>query len=648
MIRGTILLVIDLVLLLALTFLPMFRTGEEDKGDGFSSVVLPAPKKVSPWRTVVFYTLVMGAAIVVVAARGTLSDWYASSVANLTNTVTGTPNLSHSYHESVLALVPILGSIDVVIFSFVLRASLIRKIASALNAVLIVALAVSMNALLLVTWHGTGAQVGPRSLVGIVCNIFFGTIVMFRLIMSSFQLPRPTMVRPGRRGLTVDGFLAFLSIASAVILVLLALTLLRAYTGHRTAQIGAFMAYPMLWMLIFGCLFLFASRGKWPAIGHDKIPLDVIIPAYNETAGIHYTLRSIDRAAARYGGPVRVILADDGSTDGTGDLARAEMAAFRAATGIVVPGRHLGKAMALNTALSYCDADVVVRIDADVMIEDEAFLPLPTWFKDPSVGTVGGMTYPRQDGHSFFHKMRLFECLISFGFGRQALSRVDAISCIPGTYTAFLRKPVIEFGGFVSGMNGEDADLTMLLGRLGYRVIVDPRIVIQEDVPPTLGEFREQRIRWNRAGTHMISRHSPFRSGVVGRRIWLTYTRLLTMRLTSILRPCAFVYMVALAVAAPAARPVALTLLSVYLVSSAPQFVVMMGLAVRHRFGHRIPWLVCWFAFTMLRRVFVVESLFTLPIRPVRFPLWSRSARLAEAAAVAAVGTERPMAWPPG
>ena len=47
-------------------------------------------------------------------------------------------------------------------------------------------------------------------------------------------------------------------------------------------------------------------------------------------------------------------------------------------------------------------------------------------------------------------------------------------------------------------MNGEDTDLTMQIGRLGYRVVVDPRISSYEDVPRSPGEFVEQRTRWAR------------------------------------------------------------------------------------------------------------------------------------------------------
>ena len=77
-------------------------------------------------------------------------------------------------------------------------------------------------------------------------------------------------------------------------------------------------------------------------------------------------------------------------------------------------------------------------------------------------------------------------------------SLVDAIVVIPGTFTAFRRGPAVTAGGFPVGMNGEDADLTMHIGRLGYRVAVDPRIRSYEDVPRNPGEFVEQRTRWAR------------------------------------------------------------------------------------------------------------------------------------------------------
>ena len=48
-------------------------------------------------------------------------------------------------------------------------------------------------------------------------------------------------------------------------------------------------------------------------------PVSVIVPAYNEAAGIEAAVRSI--AASTH--PVEIIVVDDGSTDGTADIVEA-------------------------------------------------------------------------------------------------------------------------------------------------------------------------------------------------------------------------------------------------------------------------------------------------------------------------------------
>jgi hopene-associated glycosyltransferase HpnB len=71
-------------------------------------------------------------------------------------------------------------------------------------------------------------------------------------------------------------------------------------------------------------------------------PVDVVVPARDEAASIAATLKSL--LAQDYPGPLRVILVDDGSTDGTGDIARQ-----------LVPspsGRGLGEGGASGTALT--------------------------------------------------------------------------------------------------------------------------------------------------------------------------------------------------------------------------------------------------------------------------------------------------------
>ncbi|HEV2361112.1 MAG TPA: glycosyltransferase family 2 protein [Acidimicrobiales bacterium] len=622
---GVVALVVDLVVLLAWIVFPFFRRGDEDKGDGFASVKITMPHKTSPWRMAIFYTISIGVTVLCVVERKPVGNWFASAVANLVNAVTARPDLTNSWDHSVVASIPVIVAANISLFGLMLKAPLLRRLMTALNGVASLLITITADAFLLVIWRdygAQGAQVGPREFLGVILlNVGVGTLVMVRVITSSFEFPRPTAVPLKRHRWTADGAIAFMIVVGSVAVVVVAETLIHIYGTPGWIAAGSHLAYPLLWMSIFVGLLLISRRGGMPPATPERPPIDVIIPAYNETAGIHLTLRSIDRAAVRYGGPVRVILADDGSTDGTGDLARSEMAAFKAATGIVVPGNHLGKAAALNTALSYTEAEIIVRIDADIIIDEAAFVTLPAWFADPEIGTVGSMTYPRPDMPSWFNRMRLFECLVSFGFTRQAQLRVDAIACIPGTYTAFRRDPVVSIGGFVVGMNGEDTDLTMQIGRLGYKVIIDPRIVVYEDVPQTLADFREQRIRWNRAGTQVFARHSPWTSGFAGPRVWLTYFRITSMRFTSIARPIVLAFLITSSIVDPKSRALWLVILASIAVAGLPTYIAIALIAARHNLASRLRWLPFWYVFTMIRRLFIVESLFTLPTRPLRSPL---------------------------
>ena len=108
-------------------------------------------------------------------------------------------------------------------------------------------------------------------------------------------------------------------------------------------------------------------------------------------------MQSIDAAAKRYQGPVKVILCDDGSLDDTVRLAQQAMAEFHYATGEIIHGGHMGKSAALNKALSHCTADYVYRVDADCTVHEDCFLySVPYFLADPQIGLVGAFTLPKE------------------------------------------------------------------------------------------------------------------------------------------------------------------------------------------------------------------------------------------------------------
>ncbi len=201
---------------------------------------------------------------------------------------------------------------------------------------------------------------------------------------------------------------------------------------------GSFLIRSALLALVNG----FTVRPE-PPVGDERPPIDVIIPAYNEAEVIVETLQAIDVAAGRYGGPVRVILMNDGSSDRTKELAEATMHGFRHAHGHVYDGRHGGKSEALNAALALTTSDVVVRIDADTIVGEWSLVYLPRWFRDPQIGLVEPMCFPRSGRRSVFPHMRLFEELKQFGLNHRTMTTVDGVNVVPGVFTAFRRNVAV-------------------------------------------------------------------------------------------------------------------------------------------------------------------------------------------------------------
>ena len=98
-------------------------------------------------------------------------------------------------------------------------------------------------------------------------------------------------------------------------------------------------------------------------------PVDVVVPARDEAESIEACLRSL--LAQEYGGAVRVILVDDGSTDGTGEIARGIHTVVRleVLTGRPRPAGWSGKQWAVHQGVERGDAPLVFLCDADIVHE---------------------------------------------------------------------------------------------------------------------------------------------------------------------------------------------------------------------------------------------------------------------------------------
>jgi polyisoprenyl-phosphate glycosyltransferase len=91
--------------------------------------------------------------------------------------------------------------------------------------------------------------------------------------------------------------------------------------------------------------------------------LSVVAPLYNEIDTIEEFHRRV--AAALEGVPFELVLVDDGSTDGTGELLEA-IAEADARVRVIPLSRNFGHQVALTAALDHARGNPVVMLDADL------------------------------------------------------------------------------------------------------------------------------------------------------------------------------------------------------------------------------------------------------------------------------------------
>jgi glycosyltransferase involved in cell wall biosynthesis len=96
----------------------------------------------------------------------------------------------------------------------------------------------------------------------------------------------------------------------------------------------------------------------------------VVVPAYNEAPVIPDLVREIRTTFERNGLGGEVILVDDGSTDGTAEVARREAGDWEAIR-VVRHRKNLGKTEAMVTAARTTDREVLLVFDADLQHSTE-------------------------------------------------------------------------------------------------------------------------------------------------------------------------------------------------------------------------------------------------------------------------------------
>ena len=288
--------------------------------------------------------------------------------------------------------------------------------------------------------------------------------------------------------------------------------------------------------------------------------VSVVVPAFNEAAGIAHSVRSLLSMHYRH---LQVVVVNDGSVDETMDVLRREFsleafpyayvpvistqpvrAVYRSTTNpklLVVDKENGGKADALNCGINVTEEPLVCSIDADSILDEDALLLSCRPFIDEPERTVAmggivrvgngctiehGQVLKVELPRSALANMQVVEYLRAFLSGRIGWSHINALLIISGAFGVFRRDVLQHVGGYATDSVGEDGELVVRIHRVlraegrDYRIGFVPDPVCWTEAPEKLGALRRQRTRWQRGLFDMIWLHRVMlfnpRYGAVG------------------------------------------------------------------------------------------------------------------------------------
>ncbi len=210
-----------------------------------------------------------------------------------------------------------------------------------------------------------------------------------------------------------------------------------------------------------------------PAYPAGAPAVDVVIPARDEAEGIEAALRSL--LAQDYAGPLRIIVVDDGSTDGTGRIARGVGTPGSAGTGLARatvldgaarPAGWSGKLWAVSQGVDHTTADLILLTDADIVHAPAHVATLVARAERDGLDLVSEMVELRAESLAeralvpafvFF-----FQMLYPFARVNDPASRTAAAA----GGTMLLRRRALERIGGIAGLRGALIDDVALAARV--------------------------------------------------------------------------------------------------------------------------------------------------------------------------------------
>jgi biofilm PGA synthesis N-glycosyltransferase PgaC len=218
----------------------------------------------------------------------------------------------------------------------------------------------------------------------------------------------------------------------------------------------------------------------------------VIVPCHNEAPQVRDTIRALSEL--RYP-DYEIIAVDDGSTDATATILEALAAEEPRLCLLRLPANR-GKAAALRAGVQLTDAEYVICIDGDSILDEDAL----TWMVRAlsEADDLGGVTgNPRiRTRSTALGRLQIGEFSTLVGLIKRTQMVMGHLFTVSGVVCGFRRRALAEVGYWRTDMLTEDVDITWRLQLAGWRVTFEPRALCWILSPETLRGLWRQRLRW--------------------------------------------------------------------------------------------------------------------------------------------------------
>lgn len=228
----------------------------------------------------------------------------------------------------------------------------------------------------------------------------------------------------------------------------------------------------------------------------------IVVPVYNDAETLAACLTAL-RWQTMVPESYEVIVVDDGSTDGSADVATAS--GFR-----LIRQAHRGAAAARNAGIAAARGDVVLFTDADCEPAPDWVEQMASVLEDTSIVGAKGAYRTRQRGLIPRFVQLEYQDRYDRTLGQPAIDFVD-------TYAAAYRRSVLlEAGGFDESLPGaavEDVDLSYRLAARGHRLVFNARAIVFHRHPWTLWRYLRRKVAYGYWRVPIYARYPGKRGG---------------------------------------------------------------------------------------------------------------------------------------